>query len=380
MLLDIKVKEDCPLDYQMGKIILKKDKVYVIQDKWSENLPCERRPCEMNQYKISTSLDKESILFIRAMGMGDMLFMSPLLSIIKQKYPTCKIGFASVKAQHHMLEIIPNIDEIIEYPIDKEIFNQYKYQFTVSGLIEGNNKNQERNVYEVFLEHLGISNDILGPEWFRPLIKEHILEPLIKTKEKLIGIHPFAVDPMRQLNLYTISYIAEDLVREGYDVIIFSDVQEKENYQHLFDSQIKWAIDSIDNMHSTARLLASCKLVLSSDSLITHLSQAVGTECICVYGPFASKSRVSGYTNITIIDNNPDCRCSIHQMGRCPKGFKISPCLSLDPQTILDLIKTGTTTFEMETGEPKISRFNWENCDVKTTEEEIKAVEKIIQD
>jgi ADP-heptose:LPS heptosyltransferase len=350
-----------------------------MQDKWSEKLPCERRPADVNQYNINTVLDKDSILFIRAMGMGDMLFMSPLLSILKQKYPSCKIGFAAVKAQHHMLEAIPNIDEIVEYPIEKEKFNEYKHHFTVSGLVEGNPENQNKNVYQIFLEHLGISPDILTPDWFRPVIKESILTPPVKVDDKLIGLHPFAVDPMRQLNLYTVSHIAEQLITMGYNVVLFSDEFEKKQYTHLFDPKIKWAIDSVNNIHSTARLLASCKVVLSSDSLITHLSQAVGTKCICVYGPFPSESRVSGYKNVTVIDNNPDCRCSRHQLGQCPKGFKISPCLSIDPKTIIDLITEGETSLEMTATDPEIHEFNWENYDVEATNEEVDEIQKAIQ-
>lgn len=378
MLLEVKVIEDSPLDYQIGKILLKKDQIYIMEDSWSEKLPCERRPCDLNQYNISTVLDKDSILFVRAMGMGDMLFISPLLSIIKQKYPSCKIGFAAVKPQHHMLEAIPNIDEIIEYPIAKEKFDEYKHHFTVSGLVEGNPENREKNVYQIFLEHLGISPDILNDEWYRPIIKENILHPSISVDKNLIGLHPFAVDPMRQLNLYTIAHIAKQLISLGYKVVLFSDHFEKKQYSHLFGSDIKWAIDSIENIHSTARLLAKCSVVLSTDSLITHLAQAVGTKCICVYGPFSSKSRVSGYKNITIIDNNPDCRCSRHQLGQCPKGFKISPCLSIDPKTVIDLITDGETSLEINTMAPRIHEFNWENYDVETTEEEIDKIEKAI--
>jgi ADP-heptose:LPS heptosyltransferase len=193
-------------------------------------------------------------------------------------------------------------------------------------------------------------------------------------------MHPFAVDPMRQLNLYTVSQIAEELLRLGYNVILFSDEFERTQYSHLFDSKVKWAIDNpINDICSTAKLLASCKIVLSSDSLITHLSQAVGTKCICIYGPFSSESRVGGYKNITIIDNNPDCRCSRHQLGQCPKGFKISPCLSIDPKTIIELIIDGETNLEMNSTDPEIHEYNWENYDVEATKEEVDRIEEAIK-
>lgn len=375
MLLEIQPTQTCPLSYNNdGQVVLKDTETYILEDSWTRNIPCSRIPASVKQFDIDTILnDGESILFIRSMGMGDMLFLSPLLSVIKQKYPTCKIGFASVATQHSMLNIIPNIDEVIEYPIKKEIFDKYTYQFTVSGLIEGNTENKTKNIYQVYLEHLGISPDILDETWFRPIVKESLIPNIITEDSRLIGIHPFAVDPIRQLNLYSVGILIDNLLRLDYKVIVFSSQSEKKMYGRLFPPETMWSIDDAPDMRFTAINLAKCSVLFSTDSVMTHLAQAINVRCIALYGPFASESRVGGYKNITVIDNNPDCRCATHQKGECPKRFKITPCLTFDVGTVVDLIDLGEVNMNVTSFEPEINKYNWEDFDGETEIEAIKS-------
>ena len=96
----------------------------------------------------------------------------------------------------------------------------------------------------------------------------------------------------------------------------------------------------------TAKLIAKCEFIISSDSLITHLAQAIGTETICIYGAFSSTSRVGNYTNIHIFDSNPECRCFMHQSGKCKKGFSEPVCLRFNIESIIDIIKHKPTIFD----------------------------------
>jgi len=361
MLFEFKVDQDI-VATENNQVKLNKDKIYIANKFWTERIPISDKPIpiEKNEYKIDIDANNKKILFIMSSGFGDVLFLTPLIKIIKDKYPESLIGFATARPNQDILQLIDNINQIVDYPIDKEIFDTYDYIFKVEDLV----KNSEKNIYETFLKHLGIID--IQPEMCRPIIKQKITNN-IQVNNKLIGIHPFATDGIRNLNFNLVLNLCQKL---DYNIILFSNKKEMEQYKHTFDgTKIKWAIESINNMISTARLLAQCKFVFSTDSVITHLAQAIGVKNICLYGPFSAESRVKHYTNITVIDNNPDCRCSLHQYGKCPKGFSSSPCLFFDPDMINNIINDNEINLNPVLHNSIVNKYNLEETNVEKEKE-----------
>ena len=365
MLFEFKVNDDIIASSDQ-RMTLKKDKTYIANKFWTKRIPISSQPIpiETKDYKIDININDKKLLIIMSSGLGDVLFLTPLINTIKQKYPNCYIGFATAKPNQDILQIIDNINQTIDYPIDKEKFDTFDYVIRLEDLSKTSEENKERNIYELFLEHIGITD--IQPEMCRPYIKENVLKN-IEVKENLIGIHPFATDHIRHLNFNLVLELCKKL---DYNIVLFSNKKEMEEHQHRFQgTKVKWAIQSINNIMSTTRLLAQCEFVIATDSVITHLAQAIGKKCICLYGPFSANSRVKYYENITIIDNNPDCRCALHQFDRCPKGFSNSPCLFFDPDMIIDIINDTAIIQHPTLLNNTVTKYNWENNNVK--EEEI---------
>jgi len=357
MLIQFIPKEDIPLNYRLGEFTLLQDTEYVLNEVWAKDMKGESYPLNFSPYSIDNNCNGKSILFIRSLGLGDILFLSPLINSIKIKYPSCKIGFATIKEHHSLLDIIPGIDTCVNYPILKSEFDGYDYHIYVGSLIESEIENVKQNVYEVY--HNAIDNKNVTEEDFRPIVDKSITKQ-IEIIPNRIGIHPFAGDPIRRINLHQCSLLAKILLNVGYEVFIFSDIHEKSELSHMFDSNVKWAIDYGSDIKITAKLLKSCYKVVTTDSMIVHLCQALDVPTIAIYGPFDPDSRVKYYKNIRIIDMNPDCRCSTHHLGKCPKGYySISPCMLLDPDMIVDMIKNDNvyaTPFEYD--KVNVIRFN----------------------
>ena len=351
------------IDYKIGIRKLEKDKEYVANYYWIKHLNCPKEAItNIDNYNISIDANNKSILIIRSIGLGDVLFLTPVLKKIKQVYPTCKIGFATASSQHELLHFIKEIDEIIDYPIEYDIYNSYDYHFSVSGIIENSEIDKSSNIYYEYLNHLGVKdiniNDLI-PHLTIPDLNSISLE-----NSSIIGIHPFSGDNIRQLGLSSISFLCSKLIKLGYSILMFSNKFEYEKYYKLFVKDITWSISKNSNRQNvfknTIEDLKTCKTVICGDSFITHLCQAIGVHCISIYGPFSPKCRVEGYKNITIIDTDPNCRCFKHQLNKCPKLITPSPCLNIDHDMIIEIIEKqelSYTNIEIQT--PKINKYNW---------------------
>jgi len=331
MLSIIKPNDKYHCDYGQGSRLLEPEHEYIINSNWAKELGLNSTPIVVDNYKLDIDLSNKRLLFIRAIGGGDLLFLSPMIQVIKDKYPSCKIGFTCIKEQHGILELIPGIDEIIQYPITRTEFDNFDHYFQVAQTIEGNRENQHRNVYEVYAETLGLLNP--GPEQFRPTIKDCFSS---STKDDtLIGIHPFANDPIRKLNPSIIKGLCNSLHKSGYTPIIIGTEAEKKN--HLLLNMFDWSCDRYRDYVDLCKLIYKCKSVIVTDSMIMHLAQAIGTPTVSIHGPFSAECRVKYYQNISVIDSNPECRCFMHQYGKCRRGFPEPICLRFNIDTVVNL-------------------------------------------
>jgi len=357
----VRPNKDEIINYNVGTITLKKDIEYIANYHWVKHLNCYKTDIRNDNYNINIDLNNKSLLISRSMGLGDILFLSPIIKKIKDIYPTCKLGFATVSIQHELLKYIPGIEEYLDYPIEYKKYQEYDYHFSVSGLIENEKVDKNSNIYLEYFKHVGIENP--DPEEFRPILKVPSNIPEYhpdKYDLPIIGIHPFSGDNMRRLNLKNIILLCNMLIKEEYDVLLFSNKNEYTQYNKMFPTAVNWSIKSAEKpILNTIIDLKSCKTVLCSDSFITHLCQAIGINCISIYGPFSPECRISSYKNITIIDTNPDCRCFKHQLNKCPKGFTTSPCLNFDNDFIIKLINDQSVNLdELKINSVTINHYN----------------------
>lgn len=343
MFVEVTSKQNAELNYGIGTAIIESGKSYIVHDSWVNQIPgtVGLLGPRFKKYNISIDANDKRILMIRTIGGGDVLFLSGIAKYIKHIYPSVQIDFAIVDKQHSLVETIPVFDNVISMPIKSELFDTYDYYIEVSGLIEGD-ANVDRNVYDVYLEHVGAEFDTIGPEFKRPAL----IKKTISKNTQRIGIHPFANDPIRAVNPQLANGLALKLMELGYEVIIFSSYEEKQAYTPLFGPFLKWSCDLCPNFDDLASLICSCQHTITTDSLISHLSQACGTHNITIYGPFSGKSRSLYYENMTTIDTQPECRCSLHHVGRCPKGFTHSPCINVDPDIIINIITNDIATLD----------------------------------
>lgn len=340
----------------IDEVTLDLDKEYILHNTWLGSMQGVSTPAIVKEYKIDINLENKKLLFMRTKGKGDILFLSPLIKIIKEKYPNTSIDFCTIESDHDVLSLIPNIDNKIIFPIETSKFNEYDYHFVVANLIELSNNDQNRNVYDVYLEHLGLDPKDISSEYKRPIIRRSIFK---EVKDNRIGIHPFATSNVRSLDIRLVNLIINRLEENGFDVVIFSNEKERElNSLPIKSKKCTWSIDKFNDLVRTAEFMRSCKCIIGVDSSIIHLAQGLGIPSIAIYGPFSSHSRVKYYKDITIIDSNPDCRCyASGSQYKCPKNFITSPCLNVDPDTLVNIIKGEEINLQLFVSDPEINFY-----------------------
>jgi ADP-heptose:LPS heptosyltransferase len=182
-----------------------------------------------------------------------------------------------------------------------------------------------------------------------PILKDTVLKYVSSNKDsrKYIGIHPFANDPIRRLYIPSVEKLIHILNDMDYTVVIFGSKKESlplKQMLSLDDTKCLFSFESESSntvSNNTLELLSQCHLVLSSDSVFTHLCQGLNIPNIHHYGSFDSETRVGKYKNCITIDTNPECRCNKHGIGSCIKqsGNKMPKCMRLDPIWYISAIK-----------------------------------------
>jgi len=322
----IKTIRDCDLD---NHIHFKKDQYYVTT---KDILPIIGNNYEFVSnynlaskfYNINYELTNKRVLFVRSFGLGDILFLSPIVKYIKDLYPQSTVDIATHPSGFDIVKYT-YFDNFYSFPCEYELFDKYDYIFSVAGVVE--NSYNDNNIYEEYFRKCGAEN--IDESYFRPIIK---IPNSNNNNKTYIGIHPFSNTRIRQLDLELVKFIIDNDNNNKF--VIFGNKKEYEMYNGRFNN-IKFRYKSIDD---TIDYLLRCKLLIATDSFITHLGQSLSVPTIAIYGPCSANSRVKYYKNIMIIDNHPDCRCmSLTEL--CPKKFYPSPCNNFNPFLIMEKIR-----------------------------------------
>jgi ADP-heptose:LPS heptosyltransferase len=333
--IKVRPNQDYILTLNGNETRISKDQTYIMHYSWAKNIIGDKQPADLRSFNLKLDATDKRILFMRSMGMGDFLFLSPLIKLIKDKYPTCTINFAGAEHQHSLLRMIPGITDIIPMPIIETDFERHDFHFHVSSLLERDD--QKSNVYDLYLNEIGAED--VDETYKRPYVHDKFKQET--ATENLIGIHPFANNPIRALEINLLNSISDKLINNNYNIIIFSNEEEMNAAKIIIKSpKIIWAIEKHKTMEQTANLMKTCQMIIAVDSVIVHLAQAMNIPTIALYGPFPAESRLKYYKNISIIDTNPDCRCCLHSTDMCPKGDGVgSLCLKIDPDLIINVMK-----------------------------------------
>jgi len=302
------------------------------------------KPCGIkfkNIYKpyLGQPVDEKTIVAFRTGGIGDLLFIQPNLSYLKEKYPDCYIKFACGPQYQSMVENWDCVDEMLDLPfLASHLYGAYHMLF--EGVIERCKEAQTSNAYNLFSRWLGLDLDdkLLLP---RQEPKEHLVKKCREilsswgVKEKgFIVMQLKASSPIRTPNVKFWIKLINHLTKRGFNIML-TDNPRQEKQLDIFIKKLEDK-DKVFNFCKESKSLdytiALTKLsqgTIGTDSALGHIAASMDIPCFGLYGPFPGHIRLKTYPKAEWIDAEKHCApCYLHGQKPCPQAGKdgFSPC------------------------------------------------------
>jgi len=279
-------------------------------------------------------LTNKSLLIWRTGGIGDLLFINPILRYLKKKYPTCKILFACGPQYQPMVDNFENVDRVLNLPFPASILFDTNYHAVFEGVIERTREAQKTNAFILFSRSLGLD---IPEEDLYPIqtAKSDRVDECKKTLKEwgildkpFVLLQPRASSPIRTPRYSLWAKIINKIVNLGYKVVITDSPHQKDRINSFIkglmcqDSVFNYAgiSKSLDYSIAMASLSEMC---ISTDSALIHIGASLGKKVFGLYGPFPAHIRMSTYKNCDYVEpkNCPCSPCFIH--GHLPCKYAV---------------------------------------------------------
>jgi len=172
-------------------------------------------------------------------------------------------------------------------------------------------------------------------------LRNWLFKNYIQLSNKLVVIHASSRWKYKEIPVKIWSQIIDALMQEKINIVVAGSQADLKTNQLIYDGcEFKPVLTENFSLRDTATLYSLAHLVLTIDSMSTHLASAVKTPVISIFGPtndkvwgpWKGKSKVIGLS----AQDAPMFTCRPCGMDGC-EGSKISQCLvQMDPQKVVD--------------------------------------------
>ncbi|HLC57025.1 MAG TPA: glycosyltransferase family 9 protein [Candidatus Nanoarchaeia archaeon] len=280
---------------------------------------------------------KKKILIIKLGAMGDVLRTTPLLPLIKKKYPDCHITWLVKEESIPLLRQNQGIDKTLPFKpenllrlkyekfdvlINLEISpeatiasnlaqakEKYGYYFHEDGNPRNYNKQAEfylnrvysnqinktnRKTYQEMMSEIAELEYDKQPYSIQPTAKEYA-EAFSRThgltsKDKIIGINIGSAGrwPSKAWHPDNLLELAKKLHKEKYKLILLGGPEEQASLPALHHKLVKERIPAIMNnpentIQQFVSVMSLCKVIITSDSLALHIAIGLKKPTIALF-------------------------------------------------------------------------------------------------
>lgn len=156
------------------------------------------------------------------------------------------------------------------------------------------------------------------------------------TRKEFLVVHLFSRWSFKQISQGTTARLIELLAASGRPLVLTGDAADKLKFEALNLAQHP-NIHTIfgERLETFASILSSARAVISVDSLAVHLSSAVCTPTVAIFGPSGEANWRPWGTKYRIIHQSERYPCRPCGLDGCG-GSKLSQCLAtLEPEMII---------------------------------------------
>lgn len=313
-------------------------------------------------------VEEKKILIIRLSSFGDIILTFPLVNLLKNKFPNCKISFAIKEKYSELISINPLIDNTLivkdgELSSSKAHISSENYDICID--LQNNAKSRYltssyKNVYRYhknnFKKFLLVRFKINFFKEIIPVYKKYInsvsnLIPLIENDKdytpsnlkysqvnEIEGRYVLIAPSSRH---FTKTYPKEkfvEFIRNNPDsqfVIVGDDSAEDMNICSFIESQTENTINLCGklNFSQLSGIIIHADRIICNDSGIMHLAEALGKNVTAIFGSTVKEFGFFPQLKDSFVIENIglECRpCSHTGLPACPlKHFKCMNDISL---------------------------------------------------
>lgn len=308
--------------------------------------------------------DCKSILFGRTGGLGDLTLLTPILREIKRRWPSVKIAVASIRDLQQSIQNLPFVDELLAYPVSKEVADTYDGWCWLEGAVEKGEDSRTLHSVDCVAKFIGLTlpEDCDKRQAYVVSPKERA--DIQEAYPRLPGVRRLCIQPKASAVCRTYTktgQVIAEFLKEGWEVFLLGREGE-------FKTEPKPGLRCITDGWSfrhRAALVETCDCLLASDSSLTHVAGALGVPCVALYGPFPWQLRTA-YAPTTVAltrkEGFPCAPCHHHATpmkpfpDNCPtasKGF----CGVMDAIPVEQIVKTVKEIARNEPGAGNVVAF-----------------------
>jgi len=192
-------------------------------------------------------------------------------------------------------------------------------------------KPPRKHVVERYLDavgSLGVKNPVGAPAMYPGMDDTAWAEEFLKKRGYsgglLVGIAPGARRMTKMWPPERYGSVANSLISaKGASVVMVGDGGDVGAASEVVQKSLG-VMDAVGatDIGKLSALLSRCDVVVSNDSAPTHISVAVGTPVVTVFGPTIEEFGFAPYgEGNLVVSTELDCRpCSLHGTDTCPEG------------------------------------------------------------
>lgn len=316
-------------------------------------------------------------LIIRLGSMGDVVLTTPVIKVLKDRYPDAELDFLVKKEYSNLLSANPDIRKIIPFEskgkhrgvrsllnaameLRKEGYThiidlhgnlrsriiasmlygsktlRYKKQAIKRRMLLFGFKVETKHTVDAYLaalNTLGINVEAgLKPsptpvlylsEEDKAKAEAFLVENDLSNGSVIIGLAPGAKWRTKMWPDENFIEVGRRVVKElGAKILVFGGPDEAELCIKVAEGIGKaTCVAGKVGLKDAAALISRCNAFVSNDSGPMHIATAVGTPVVAIFGPTVQGFGFSPLGKSAIVEKEMKCRpCSLHGGDNCPKG------------------------------------------------------------
>ena len=316
---------------------------------------------------------KKTLLLFRSGGIGDVMFMLPLIKYLKKNFEA-KIKAGTTPTYLSLLKNNPYIDEQFMMPFEVKEMESSDYHLTFEGVIEDIDKEAKTiHAIDLFLKEANVdftkvsSEDKIPELGFDEIHLRKIGKKLSYLKDDIkIGVQLQASSPIRTFPLEKLIGVLKELAIRKYAIFIFGGKRQQELGKHVqgvlanFTNREKVInlANEYMNLKDSIAFAKHMSLIIAPDSSFVHIAGALGVPIVGLYGCFPSLLRMKYYKKAIGIDTNVPCAPSFtHGHATCYRGDPPTCFSVISVKNILDAVDHLLNVSRIEDEYPAFNKF-----------------------